>query len=98
MPNVILLNPFEVPPEQLDDCIGYWDEAAAIMRRAPGFISTALHQAIDPSTRFQLINRAEWATPADFQAALSSADFAALTERNKGRFQYYPGLYRVVRT
>ena len=98
MPNVILMNPFEVPPERVDDCLAYWEDAAAIMRRAPGFVSTALHQAIDPAARFALINRAEWESLTHFQAAVTSADFQALTARNKGRFQYYPGLYRVVRT
>ena len=98
MSNVILLNPFEVPADQVDDCLAYWDEAAELMRRAPGFVSTALHQALDPATRFQLINRAEWETPAHFRAAVTSPSFRALTRRNEGRFQYYPGLYRVVRT
>ncbi|HEU0220813.1 MAG TPA: antibiotic biosynthesis monooxygenase family protein [Paracoccaceae bacterium] len=98
MSPVILLNPFEVPPGMEDATLAYWEEAAQILRRQPGYLSTALHQSIDGSARFALVNRAEWESPEAFQAAIASPAFRALTGRNQGRFHYFPGLYRVIRT
>lgn len=97
MTDAILLNAFDIPADQLDDALAYWEEAAEIMRAADGFISTDLHQALSPETRFQLVNRAEWRSPAHFQAAISSPAFTAFAERHAGRFTYYPGLYKIVR-
>jgi heme-degrading monooxygenase HmoA len=98
MSKVILLNPFEVPKEREQEALGYWEEAANLLKRAPGYISTALHQAIDDNARFRLINCAEWESPEAFYAAVQTSEFDSLVERNKGKYQYYPGLYRVIRT
>jgi len=68
------------------------------MRRAPGYISTALHRAVNDNARFHLINRAEWENAEAFYAAVQTPEFKAFAERNKGAYQYYPGLYEIIRT
>ena len=96
--NVILLNPFEIPTDKQEEVVSYWEEAAHLLKRAPGYVSTALHRSIDDNARFHLINRAEWEGPQAFYAAVQTPEFRALVEANKGRYQYYPGLYQVIRT
>jgi quinol monooxygenase YgiN len=93
----ILLNAFDLTADRIDDAVAYWEEAAEIMRRADGFLATDLHRALSPETRFQLVNRAEWQSPAHFQKAIESPDFTAFARRHEGRFTYYPGLYQIVR-
>jgi heme oxygenase (mycobilin-producing) len=39
---VTLINPFEVPKGKEDDALAYWERCDAIMKKAPGFISTHL--------------------------------------------------------
>ena len=98
MNSVILINSFEIPKGQEKEVIEYWEEAARLMQKAPGYISTALHQAIDENARFHLINRAEWETAESFYAAVQTPEFKAFADRNKDKYQYYPGLFRVIRT
>ena len=68
------------------------------MRRQPGFISTKLHRAVVPGARFQLINVAEWESPAHFQAAVENEESRELVAPYMSVFPHYPGLYEVIRT
>ena len=68
------------------------------MRRQPGFVSTRLHRAIAPGARFAFVNVAEWATAADFERAIASAEFQRLTAGSTEQFPHYPALYEIVRT
>jgi heme-degrading monooxygenase HmoA len=94
--SVILINPFEVP-EGTDDeeFLGGWQRAADYMRQQPGFRSSRLHRALAPDARFRFINVAEWASPQDFQAAVTSEEFREIA-RNAGSGS--PALYEVVRS
>ena len=58
--SVVLINPFEVPQGQEEAFLKGWHEAAKVLRQAPGFLSTRLHESLDPQ---------------DFQAAMSSEAF-----------------------
>ncbi len=98
MPTVILINPFEVPKGREDECLAFWEKAAAYMKRQPGFISTRLHRAISPEARFYFINVAEWESAEHFQKAVGSEEFKRLTEPYMAVFPHYPGLYEVFRT
>jgi heme oxygenase (mycobilin-producing) len=93
---VTLINPFEVP-EGTDDeqFLRGWERAADYMRQQPGFVSTRLHRALRPDARFRFINVAEWASPQDFQAAVSSEEFREIA---KGAGPGSPSLYEVVRS
>ena len=94
--SVILINPFDVPAETADeDFLGGWERAAEYMRRQPGFLSSRLHRALRPDAPYRFVNVAEWASPQEFQAAVTSAEFRALTQ---GALPGSPGLYEVVRS
>jgi heme-degrading monooxygenase HmoA len=94
--SVTLINPFEVPDETSDEeFLRDWDRAADYMRRQPGFVSTRLHRAVRPDARFRFVNVAEWASPQEFQAAVTSAEFQELTQ---GARPGSPALYEVVRS
>ena len=94
--SVILINPFEVP-EGADDeeFLRGWERAADYMRQQPGFLSTRLHRALGPDARFRFVNIAEWASPQDFQAAVTSEQFREIA-RDAGPSS--PALYEVVRS
>ena len=94
--SVILINPFEVP-EGTDDeqFLRGWQVAADYMRQQPGFRNSHLHRALAPDARFRFINVAEWASPQDFQAAVTSEEFREIT-KNAGPGS--PALYEVVRS
>ena len=94
MANVILINPFEVPTTDGDRFLSGWSDAADYMRRQPGFAGTRLHRALAPDARFGFVNVAEWESPQDFQAAVTSPEFRELT---KGGPPGNPALYEVVR-
>jgi len=63
----------------------------------PGYVDTALHQAVTPNADFQFVNIGRWQTAEDFLAATHSQGFReaamGLTD-----FRPHPGLYRIVRT
>ena len=95
---VILLNAFEVPPGKEQEAIEYWERCAAVMRKAPGYISTRLHRAISQDARFQLINMAEWESPEHFEAVIKTDEFKQVADDEAATFPHFPGLYEVIRT
>jgi heme-degrading monooxygenase HmoA len=93
---VILINPFEVPEATSDDeFLRGWERAADFLREQAGFRSSSLHRALRPDARFRFINVAEWDSPEDFQAAVSSEQFRDIA---KGGSPGSPALYEVVRS
>ncbi len=94
--SVILINPFEVP-EGADDegFLRGWERAAEYMREQPGFVSSHLHRAVGPDARFRFVNVAEWASPQDFRAAVTSERFREIA---KDAGPSSPALYEVVRS
>jgi heme-degrading monooxygenase HmoA len=98
MASVVLINPFEVPEGSEAECLEFWEEAAQYMRRQPGFISTQLHEAMLPASRFYYINVACWESEQHFQAAVDSDEFKQLVGPYMEKFPHYPGLYHVIRT
>jgi heme oxygenase (mycobilin-producing) len=95
---VVLINPFEVSPENDDRFLKGWERAAEYMREQPGFISSRLHRALSPDARFRFINVAEWESAEHFHAVVSSDEFQTLTAGSRERFPHYPALYEVIRT
>jgi quinol monooxygenase YgiN len=64
------------------------------MQNAAGFISTHLHQSLDPQAKYRFINMAEWVSPQHFQAAIRTEAFQEFAR--KMPFAGYPALYRVI--
>ena len=79
--SVVLINPFEVPAGQEAEFLKQWSEAAEHLRHAPGFLSTQLHESLDPQARFRFINVAEWESPQHFQAAMRAEAFQEIARR-----------------
>ncbi len=96
MTNVVLINAFEVPVDRDDEFLQGWEAARDFMQRQPGYVATRLHRSLDPTARFRFINVAEWATPADFQAAITHPEMMRL--RAETPFGHYPSLFEVIRT
>src|SRR5229473_8095048 len=94
MSTIVLINPFEVPQGQEEAFLKGWHEAADYLRQAPGFLSTRLHESLDPQAKFRFVNVAEWESPQHFQAAMSSEAFQQ--SRGKMPFTAFPALYQVI--
>ena len=96
MANVVLINPFEVPPGTDDErFLQGWQQAADYLSSQPGLIGSRLHRALTPDARFRFVNVADWESPELFRAAVTSEAFQQL---GKGSPPNYPALYEVVRT
>ena len=94
---VVLINAFEVPADRAEQFIKAWEETRDYLRFQPGYIETALHQALMPDAHFLFVNIARWETPEAFGAAMGSAGFRDSAAGLAG-YVCYPGLYRIVRT
>jgi heme oxygenase (mycobilin-producing) len=94
MSTVVLINPFVVPAGQEEEFLKRWREAAEHPRHAPGFVSTRLHESLDPQAKFRFVNVAEWESPQHFQAAMRTEAFQEIARRMP--FAASPVLYRVV--
>ena len=70
-----LINAFEVPGEQAEQFIAAWEKTRDYLETQPGYVDTALHQAIMPGADFQFVNIAHWRTAEDFRAAIQSPGF-----------------------
>jgi heme-degrading monooxygenase HmoA len=94
---VTLINSFEVPGDAADRFIVEWEKTRDYLQTQPGYVDTALHQAVSPSADFLFVNVAHWRTAEDFAAAIQSPGFL---ESAAGLVGYRPhaSLYRVVRT
>jgi heme-degrading monooxygenase HmoA len=94
---VVLINAFEVPADQAEHFIAAWEETREFLRSQPGYIETALHQALTPDADFLFVNIARWETPEAFGAAIGSAGMRAASAGLAG-YKPHPSLYRIVRT
>ena len=70
---VILINSFNVKPEDVDQLLNAWAEDAAWMKQQPGYISAQLHRGIGGSGVF--INYAVWESVEDFKRAFGNPEF-----------------------
>jgi heme-degrading monooxygenase HmoA len=78
---VVLINQFNVAPEDAAHFIEVWTDDAAFMKQQPGFISTQLHQGTAGSATF--VNIAVWESARALGRAFSSPEFQA-------RVAHYP--------
>ncbi len=94
MNHVTLINSFEVPEGKEEDFVQRWNQAADYLRQQEGFISTRLHQSLDPQAAFRFVNVAVWESAEHFQRALGTPEFQELAQSMP--FSGHPALYRVV--
>ena len=70
---VVLVNQFNVAPEDVERFLEVWAEDAAFMKQRPGFISTQLHRGVAGSTTF--MNVAVWESARALGEAVSLPEF-----------------------
>jgi heme-degrading monooxygenase HmoA len=70
---VILINKFNVKPEEVDQLLAAWAADATFFKRQPGFISAQLHRGVGGSCVF--INFAVWESVEHFRQAFSQPEF-----------------------
>jgi quinol monooxygenase YgiN len=76
---VILLNKFNVNPEEVDQFLKVFAATTEIMKQQPGYISAQLHRGIAGSCTF--VNYAVWESSEHFKRAVSSPNFqSSLTD------------------
>jgi heme oxygenase (mycobilin-producing) len=94
---LVLINAFEVPVAEAERFIAAWETTGDYLMSQPGYVDTALHQAVTPNAEFQFVNIGRWQTAEDFLAATQSPGFREAAMGLTG-FRPHPGLYRIVRT
>jgi heme oxygenase (mycobilin-producing) len=94
---VVLINSFEVPAADAEKFIAAWEKTRDYLETQPGYIDTALHQAVASDAEFQFVNVAHWASADDFTAAIRSPGFRESAAGLAG-YRPHPALYRAVRT
>ena len=92
---LVLINAFEVPREDAERFIAAWESTRDYLSSQPGYVDTALHQAVNAD--FQFVNIGRWQSAEEFQAATQSPGFRESAAGLAG-YRPHPGLYRVVRT
>ena len=92
--SVTLINPFEVPSGKEEQFLREWTAAAELMRHEPGFLSSRLHQSLNPQAKFRFVNVAQWESAQHFQTAMSKETF----QKAIGQMNYvaYPALYEII--
>ncbi len=70
---IVLMNQFNVAPDDVERFLEVWAADAAFMKRQPGFISTQLHRGTAGSTTF--INVAVWESARALGEAFRSPEF-----------------------
>jgi heme-degrading monooxygenase HmoA len=92
-----LINAFEVPEGQEDEFIRGWEATRDYLQTQPGYVDTALHQAVSSNPDFRFVNVGRWESPQPFQQAIQSQGFREAT-RALADFCPRPALYQIVRT
>lgn len=94
---VVLINMFQVPAADAETFVTAWEKTRDCLQAQPGYVDTALHQAVTPGADFQYVNIAHWRTAEDFMMAIQSPAFAQAAAGLAG-YPAHPALYEVVRT
>ncbi len=94
---VILINVFTVPAGKEAEALAFWEAAAKFLETQDGYISTALHKAILPNARFQLVNVAKWESTDAFNRATAALRDKAHLKPVQG-LAFSASLYTVVRS
>jgi heme-degrading monooxygenase HmoA len=89
-----LINCFQVPADREPEFLKLWHEADALLRSRGGYLTTRLHKALQPDSRYQYINIAELDSLETWKTAITSPEFTAITAQ-MAEFRPAPGLYTV---
>ncbi|MEV6336340.1 antibiotic biosynthesis monooxygenase [Nocardia vinacea] len=95
-PGITFVNAFELPTERIEEFLPHWLDRAELMSKAPGFRDNRLHRAVDPDTRFQLVNIAHWDSPEAWRTAGNDPRFQQRLSASPDFAIANPALFRVV--
>jgi heme oxygenase (mycobilin-producing) len=88
---------YEVAYEDSERFLDSWEKANECLKEQPGFISTALHQAISANPDFRFVNVGCWESADAFRAATQCEAFRNAAGRLDA-FTMHASAYEVVRT
>jgi heme-degrading monooxygenase HmoA len=91
---VVLINPFEVPPDEDERFLAGWDRARETLAPQRGYLGTRLHRSLGPAD-FRFVNIARWSSPLAFAKAADQPDFREAAAAMP--FRSHPALYQVIR-
>jgi quinol monooxygenase YgiN len=91
---IILINRFNVKPEETDQFLKAWEKDATYFKSQPGFISTQLHRGIGGNGLF--VNYAVWESTALFKKALSNIDIQELLSDYRASAGVSPHLFKKI--
>jgi quinol monooxygenase YgiN len=91
---IVLINKFNVKPEEADQFLKAWADDAAYFKSQPGFISAQLHRSIGGSGTF--INYAVWESTAQLKKALNNIDLQAILSDYPTSTVISPHIFRKV--
>ena len=95
--NVVLINTFEVPKGKEAETLASWQKSADFLKTQDGYISTRLHQNLDPNGKFHLVNVAVWRSADDFQRATAKMRETMPDNPVEG-VKFTPSLFRVIKS
>jgi len=91
---VILINKFNVKPEEADQFLKAWADDAAYFKSQPGFISAQLHRGIGESGVF--VNYAVWESSMHLKKALNNVDLEAILSKYPPSTVVSPHIFKKV--
>jgi quinol monooxygenase YgiN len=91
---VILINKFNVNPEDIDQFLKAWTVDAEYFKSQPGFISAQLHRGIGGSGTF--INYAVWESTAHLRKAVNNIDIQARLSKYPASTVVSPHIFKKV--
>jgi heme-degrading monooxygenase HmoA len=89
---VILINKFNVAPEDAEQLVKAWSADAEFFKRQPGFISAQLHRGIGGSGVF--LNYAIWESTEQFKKAFNSHQFKSNLDAYPSNTLVSPHLFK----
>jgi len=92
--SVIVINKFNVRPDEVGQLVAAWTEDARFFKAQPGFISTQLHRGIGGSSVF--VNYAVWESVEAFRNAFGRPEFQSAMARYPSSTVTSPHLFQKV--
>ncbi len=88
---------YEVAHEDAKRFLDSWEKANEFLKKQPGFVSTALHQAVSANPDFRFVNISHWESDDAFRKATMSPEF----QERSGRLAAFPihaAAYEVIKS
>ena len=88
---------YEVAHEDSERFLASWEKTNEALKEQPGFLSTALHQAVSANPDFRFVNVSCWESADAFRAATCSQEFQSASARLQP-FSLHASAYEVIRS